>query len=209
MPAVGRTFDFPRADNIYEHKESNAYDEMYTQVWRDRPKERQKEHIRVWTVYILIGVLVGTIAYMMISLEKAILYVSAQWMRKLTRGNCTFIMSPDKTTATTDCDINNPEEMSVIKPWLFFATSSGMLAFTAGVMTTYYGPGAAGSGVAELIGYMNGINYPKFIGIDTLLTKCLGVTFAVNGKLCIGKEGPLAHIGGIAGVIVPYLPFDF
>lgn len=99
--------------------------------------------------------------------------------------------------------------MSIWKPWIFFAGTSGLLAFTAGVMTTYYGPGAAGSGVAELIGYMNGINYPKFIGIDTLLTKSIGVTFAVNGKLCIGKEGPLAHIGGIAGVIVPYIPLGY
>jgi len=99
--------------------------------------------------------------------------------------------------------------MWVIKPWLFFAGISGLLAFTAGIMTTYYGPGAAGSGVAELIGYLNGINYPNFIGVETLITKALGVTFAVTGKLCIGKEGPLAHIGGIAGCIVPYMPFGY
>lgn len=97
--------------------------------------------------------------------------------------------------------------MPVLTPWLFFATLSGTLAFIAGVMTTYYGPGASGSGVAELIGYMNGINYPNFISVETLLTKIFGVTLAVTGKLCIGKEGPLAHIGSIAGVIVPYIPY--
>ena len=73
-------------------------------------------------------------------------------------------------------------------------------------MTTYYGPGAAGSGVAELIGYLNGINYPNFISIPTLLTKSIGVTLAVCGKLCIGKEGPLAHIGANIGVISAYFP---
>ena len=76
-------------------------------------------------------------------------------------------------------------------------------------MTTYYGPGAAGSGVAEIIGYLNGINYPNFISIPTLVTKVIGVTLAVCGKLCIGKEGPLAHIGAIIGLIAVYLPgFD-
>jgi chloride channel 7 len=83
---------------------------------------------------------------------------------------------------------------------------------TAGIMTTYYGPGASGSGVAELIGYMNGINYPDFIGINTLITKAVGVTFAVTGKLCVGKEGPLAHIGAIVGLTVLYIPglgFEF
>lgn len=73
-------------------------------------------------------------------------------------------------------------------------------------MTVYYGPGANGSGVAELIGYLNGVNYPNFIGFDTLLTKVVGVTFAVCAKLCIGKEGPLAHIGAICGMSVLYLP---
>ena len=30
MPAVGKTFSFPRADNIYQTKQSNAYDESST-----------------------------------------------------------------------------------------------------------------------------------------------------------------------------------
>lgn len=73
-------------------------------------------------------------------------------------------------------------------------------------MTTYYGPGAAGSGVAELVGYVNGINYPNFISIPTMLTKIVGTTFAVVGRLCVGKEGPLAHIGAICGILVLYIP---
>ena len=83
---------------------------------------------------------------------------------------------------------------------------------SAGILTTYYGPGASGSGVAELIGYMNGVNYPDFIGINTLITKAVGVTLAVTGKLCVGKEGPLAHIGANIGIMVLYIPglgFEF
>lgn len=87
-----------------------------------------------------------------------------------------------------------------------------MFAGLASAMTTYYGPGASGSGVAELIGYMNGVNYPEFIGINTLITKVVGVTLAVTGKLCVGKEGPLAHIGANIGIMVLYIPglgFEF
>ena len=79
-------------------------------------------------------------------------------------------------------------------------------------LTTYWGQAAAGSGVAELIGYLNGVNYPGFIGIDTLITKVFGVSFAVSGKLCVGKEGPLAHIGANIGLLCLYIPgfnFDF
>ena len=73
-------------------------------------------------------------------------------------------------------------------------------------MTTYYGPGASGSGIAEFIGYCNGVNYPDFISIPTMLTKIIGTTFAVVGRLCVGKEGPLAHIGSICGILVLYMP---
>jgi chloride channel 7 len=77
-------------------------------------------------------------------------------------------------------------------------------------LTTYWAPSAAGSGVAELIGYLNGVNYPGFIGIPTLITKIFGVSFAVSGKLCVGKEGPLAHIGANVGLLALYLPcFNF
>ena len=79
-------------------------------------------------------------------------------------------------------------------------------------MTTYWGQGAAGSGVAEMIGYLNGVNYPGFLGIPTLVTKMFGVVFSVVGRLCVGKEGPLAHIGSNVGVMALYLPkmgFEF
>lgn len=57
-----------------------------------------------------------------------------------------------------------------------------------------------------MIGYINGVNYPNFVSIPTLITKIFGVSFAVIGKLCVGKEGPLAHIGAIVGVLVLYIP---
>jgi len=48
------------------------------------------------------------------------------------------------------------------------------------------------------------------MSVPTLITKSLGVTLAVCGKLCIGKEGPLCHIGSMAGALIPYFPFvDF
>ena len=73
-------------------------------------------------------------------------------------------------------------------------------------MTVLWGPGAYGSGVAELIGYLNGINYPLTFSFETFVTKVFGVVFAVVGGLCVGKEGPLAHIGATCGIIVPYIP---
>lgn len=73
-------------------------------------------------------------------------------------------------------------------------------------MTVFYGPGANGSGVAELIAHMNGVNYPGVFSFEAFVTKVFGVVLAVAGGLCVGKEGPLAHIGAILGVFAAYLP---
>lgn len=63
-----------------------------------------------------------------------------------------------------------------------------------------------GSGVAEIIGVVNGIVYPAAINVRTLITKIIGVVLAVVGGLAVGKEGPLAHIGGNLGSAIVYLP---
>lgn len=76
-------------------------------------------------------------------------------------------------------------------------------------MTVYFGPGAMGSGVAEVMGLLNGVNYPNAIGFKTLFTKVFGILFAVCGGLCIGKEGPLVHIGANIGAMCCYLPFKW
>ena len=78
--------------------------------------------------------------------------------------------------------------------------------FLGSIMTVYWGPGAYGSGVPEIISYLNGVNYPSVIGFQTFITKIFANVLAVSGGLCIGKEGPLAHIGANIGVITAYLP---
>lgn len=99
---------------------------------------------------------------------------------------------------------------SDLKPWLYFAGSAALCGLSASLLTTYYGPAASGSGLAEVTGYLNGVNYPDIISVKVLITKMVGVTFAVSGKLAVGKEGPLGHIGAICGVLVLYIPgFEF
>lgn len=98
------------------------------------------------------------------------------------------------------------DNQDITGSWLFYCTFSAFLGVISCTLTTFWGPGAAGSGVAEIIGYLNGVNYPDTIDIKTLITKTFGVILAVAGTLCVGKEGPLAHIGANVGALVVYLP---
>lgn len=81
------------------------------------------------------------------------------------------------------------------------------LVLTACLLTIYVGPGANGSGIAEIMGLLNGINYPNAIGVRTFVVKIFGTICAVSGGLTIGKEGPLAHIGANVGALICHLPF--
>lgn len=184
MPAVGHTMEFPRRDNIYKNKESLPFDEAHSKVWKDRKANEVNEVIKEWFVYILIGVIVGTIAFWMGQLEEHLI----EWCSALTN----HLIEADKT--------------NIAPPLLWYIGCCGFYGMIAGLLTTYYGPAATGSGVAELIGYLNGVNYPGFIQMRTLITKILGVSFGVAGRLCVGKEGPLAHIGAICGASALYVP---
>lgn len=138
-----------------------------------------------WVAFTIVGVLTGLTAAIMSNIEEKV----TEFRR-------------DKTD-----DIIGGETDDLLLGWLcFFGIAMGFV-LVASIMTVYWGPGANGSGVAELIGYLNGINYPGAIGFETFVTKTLGVVFAVVGGLCVGKEGPLAHIGANIGAAVAYLPF--
>ena len=197
MSPIGHTLDFPRKDNIYTHKEALPFDESKSLVWKSRLKSPVKENFLHWIVYSIAGCCIGFTAFLMDKLEE--LLVGSN--RKLLQ----YII--DQNTVVVDGTITNPTASTRwISAWLCYSGICGFLGLCAGIMTVYYGPGANGSGVAEMIGYMNGVNYPKFMRIDTLLTKILGVVLAVSSRLCIGKEGPLAHIGAIEASMAAYIP---
>ena len=89
---------------------------------------------------------------------------------------------------------------------MFYSFYGTILVLISTAMTLFWGKGAMGSGVAEVIGVVNGINYPDAINIKTLITKIIGVVLVVVGGLAVGKEGPLAHIGANLGSGIVYLP---
>lgn len=99
------------------------------------------------------------------------------------------------------------DDISIVYAYFYWVTFSVICALIAVLLTVYVGPGAMGSGVPEVMGLLNGVNYPKAIDIATLVVKIIGVEFAVIGNLAIGKEGPLLHIGAIIGAMTPYIPF--
>ena len=70
----------------------------------------------------------------------------------------------------------------------------------------FVAPTTLGSGVAEAMGLLNGVQSPDYISLKALIVKMLGVALAVSAGFAGGKEGPLVHIGIIVGTACAYLP---
>ena len=54
---------------------------------------------------------------------------------------------------------------------------------------------STGSGIPHIKAYLNGVNVPKLLRIETLSCKVMGVILSVVGGMPVGKEGPMIHSG--------------
>jgi H+/Cl- antiporter ClcA len=104
--------------------------------------------------------------------------------------------------------LSNSDNNQVLT-WVFLAGFAFIYGIIASILTVYLGPGATGSGIAEIMALNNGVNYPGFNGFGNLFTKIFGVVLAISASLCVGKEGPLAHIGAIvSSMVIYYVPIN-
>lgn len=69
------------------------------------------------------------------------------------------------------------------------------LVFSSVYIITHFAPAAAGSGIPEIKGYLNGIDVHGILLFRTLVGKIFGSIGSVGGGLALGKEGPLVHTG--------------
>ena len=71
----------------------------------------------------------------------------------------------------------------------------GMLAFGFVVAV----PHARGSGLPQLIAYLNGVKLRKFTSFQVLCAKLVSTSFVVGGGYFCGPEGPIIHLGACVG----------
>ncbi|KAI8468319.1 MAG: chloride channel [Monoraphidium minutum] len=83
-----------------------------------------------------------------------------------------------------------------------YAAINAALVLAGTALTVYVAPAAAGSGIAEVKAYLNGIDVPGIFLLRTLLVKLAGSIFAVAGGLAVGKEGPFVHAGACIGALL-------
>ena len=175
---------YPRPDKEYQKKSSLDFQRILGNLYEKRPIEGMIQ-LNLWALCFLIGLGMGTLAFLLDILVEEIV----DWRWSIT----------ENVVQSSGWGMGLITIIGISLP----------LALIAMLLTAFLAPASAGSGVAETMGILNGVNYPDFITLKCLVVKFFGVALAVSAGLCVGKEGPLVHMGSIVGCAMPYIPLNF
>lgn len=147
-----------------------------------------------WIVFFLIGTGTGFTAF---CIDKGVdMLLDIRW----TKTYDTLIGVDDLGRRTHgDRSDDNPVMAFVVDVMicgLYVAVASGLVVWVE--------PAAAGSGIPDMKGYLNGTNLRGALTCKALVAKAVGVVFSVGGGLCVGKEGPLVHTGSVLGANISH-----
>ncbi|CDW84850.1 h(+) cl(-) exchange transporter 7-like isoform 2 [Stylonychia lemnae] len=171
---------YPRQDQEFKKKHSLDFQRVLGNLYGKRPTGNKTQAF-MWIMCLIIGVIMGSIAFLMDLIVN--FFGDLRW-------------NSAETAARDHAGLG----------WFVLIVFSVLFIVIAAALTMFIAPTAMGSGVAEAMGIMNGVAYPDYISLQGLFVKFIGVSLAVAGGLCGGKEGPLVHIGAIVGYASAYLP---
>ncbi|KAI5423493.1 hypothetical protein KIW84_046445, partial [Lathyrus oleraceus] len=86
-------------------------------------------------------------------------------------------------------------QKSYVAGFFVYVSINLVLVYSSVCIITQFSPAAAGSGIPEIKGYLNGVDTHGILLFRTLIGKVFGSIGSVGGGLALGKEGPLVHTG--------------
>ena len=143
--AISNLYDFKKVIRINTLKsvpitwqaESLDFDSLRTKIFTQRRKSKLSSSME-WIAYALIGICTGLTSACMMGIEEFLVHEKRH---------------------ITDLIIQGDSER-LAYGWVFFTGFSLLCALIGSSLTIFYGTGATGSGITELIAYLNGVNYP-------------------------------------------------
>lgn len=111
------------------------------------------------------------------------------------------ISSDVLTQARLDLIMRIRAQNGLFLGWLVhlgFALAFATIGFAAVLLC----PHAKGSGIPQLIAYLNGCKIKGFTSVRTLVAKLIGTICALCGGFYCGPEGPIIHMGGCIGKLL-------
>ncbi|KAG5494901.1 hypothetical protein JIQ42_02517 [Leishmania sp. Namibia] len=91
---------------------------------------------------------------------------------------------------------------ALLRGWVLY-TMWGVLMALLSSLCCLVMPSAAGSGIPDVMAYLNGVMFPRIFNIRNLVVKTLSCILAVSAGLPVGAEGPMIHMGSLIGAGLP------
>ena len=127
---------YPRPDTAYQAKTATDYQAAKSNIYQRFFPRGNSVAMYAWLIFGIVGVCMGIVAFIVDLLVESLVI----WKWEMTQ----HVMNGSGVGAA----------------WLVFLIVSIMFAGSAAAMTIWIGPGATGSGIAELMGYFNGVHIP-------------------------------------------------
>ncbi|KAK3902656.1 chloride channel [Staphylotrichum tortipilum] len=167
--------------------------------------QRLLDASQVWVVLILSGLAVGALA--------AGIDVATDWLGDVKYGFCSGVDGGRFYLGKTACClgydagsqcrgwrrwgevVGSGSERGVwVVEYAFYLVFAITFAMAAAVLVKEYAIYAKHSGIPEIKTVLGGFVIRRFLGIQTLITKSLGLVLAVASGMWLGKEGPMVHV---------------
>lgn len=203
----------------YEPDESEVWRAWIAQVhfrnrgqWWTSSKQRT---VKRWVLTFCIGVLQAVIATLCNFCTRSLSHHKFQHVYTLLRPPSAFSADGTSNSMTDDLmQFNNDDaaisdmstvnmnggnsntDGSLLRAFFVFLMYQTCFAAVASFFV-WWEPVCAGSGIPEIKCFLNGIDLPRVVRVQTLICKVLGVTFSVAAGLPVGKEGPMVHSGAV------------
>jgi chloride channel 7 len=146
---------YPRPDTLYKKKSSLNFDLMRAKVFVERKRNKCVPWLQLIALMV-IGLIIGFIASVME-------YVS------------NFLINTK--VSYTDAIIGG-EKSNMVSGWGFFVTYSVLFAGLGSSLCVWWAPHSTGSGMAELMAYLNGIKSPGQFSLQTYIVRIIGCNCA-------------------------------
>lgn len=147
-----------------------------------------------WVLTMVLSVTVGIIAFVMSTAIEELQVRKLQAVEQL--------LNPCTVSPTACEGLDDAQRRLQLRPMLalgMFCAANAGLALVAALLTVYCAPEAGGSGIPEVMGYLNGVHVPGILRLRTLVVKVLSSILMVCSGLALGVLGPLVHCGAIIG----------
>eukprot|EP01062_Namystynia_karyoxenos_P006022 TRINITY_DN12104_c0_g1_i1.p1 TRINITY_DN12104_c0_g1~~TRINITY_DN12104_c0_g1_i1.p1 ORF type:complete len:1029 (+),score=265.52 TRINITY_DN12104_c0_g1_i1:71-3088(+) len=144
-------------------------------------------HFQKWVTFTVIGALMGITGFCLF-----------QTIEALSEMRTDLITDMVKHARSEGGGREQGLDAGAFFSW--WAVSLGLVV--AATCIAYWCPSSAGSGVPEVMAFLNGVHLRGVFNLRTFLAKWAGCALAVGCGLPVGPEGPMIHMGAIMGNIV-------